>query len=190
MTDNKLTDEQKTHVVQRLARYESSASIARWLRQECGVAISRQGVEYYDPDSYAGRHCAGRWKELFLATRKAITDDIAEIGAANQMVRVRWLDAMARAAMDKGSFKLAADLLAQVAREMREAGNTHEHKAPQEHDYTNLTDAELDRRLADVAAEAAAMLGFALAPLAAADAGKSVGDEGEAREPQQAQDAV
>jgi len=185
MTDNKLTDEQKTHVVQRLAGYESSASIAKWLRQECGVAISRQGVEYYDPTSYAGRHCAERWKELFHATRKAIADGYAEIGAANQMVRVCWLDAMARAAMDKGSFKLAADLLAQVAREMRETGKIHEYKAPPEPDFTGITEAQLERRIT----EAAAVLGFALVPLAAADAGKSVGHEGGAHEPQQAQGA-
>ena len=41
-----------------------------------------------------------------------------EVGAANKMVRVRWLDAMVHDAMNRGEIKVAAKLLAQAAKEM------------------------------------------------------------------------
>src|SRR5436190_4004470 len=120
MTANryKLTEEQKIKVVQRLAGFDPPFLVRKWLREECGVNITLQALEYYDPTSYAGRHLLKRWKSLFLATRKAILEDRAVIGAANKMVRVRWLDGLVHDAMNKGDAKLAADLLAQVAREM------------------------------------------------------------------------
>jgi hypothetical protein len=163
-TDNKLTEEQKTQVVQRLAGYESTAAIAKWLREECGVSISRQGVEYYDPTSSAGGHCAERWRTLFLATRDAITAGRAEVGATHRMVRVRWLDAMAHAEMDKGSFARAAKLLAQIAREMDAWDKRHQ---PDKLRARDMTDAERARRLT----AAAALLGLALVPVRATEQG-------------------
>jgi hypothetical protein len=157
-TSNKLTDKQKTQVVQRLAGYESTAVIARWLREECGVSISRQGVEYYDPTSSAGQHCAERWKKLFFATRDAIVAGRAEIGAAHRMVRVRWLDAMVHAEMDKGSFARAANLLAQVAKEMDEWDRRRRPDVLRDGD---ISDAELAQRI-EAAAKA---LGLALVPV-------------------------
>ena len=155
-TSNKLTDEQKAQVVQRLAGYESTAAIAKWLREEAGISISRQGVEYYDPTSSAGRHCAVRWATLFFATRDAIAAGRAEVGATHRMVRVRWLDAMAHAAMHKGSFARAAKLLAQIAREMDEWDKRHR---PLRHG--DISDAELARRIT----AAAAALGLVLVPV-------------------------
>jgi hypothetical protein len=118
---HKLTDEQKIKVVQRLAGFDPPFLIRKWLREECGVSITPRALEYYDPNCYAGRHLLERWKSLFLATRKAIKEGSAEIGAANKMVRVRWLDGMVHDAMNKGDARFAAELLAQVAREMGES---------------------------------------------------------------------
>jgi len=73
-SSRKLSDEHKTFVVQRLAGFDSVASIVKWLREEYQVSISRQSVRYYDPTTYAGRECPERWKTLFDATRKAIHD--------------------------------------------------------------------------------------------------------------------
>src|SRR5947207_2103256 len=63
-SSRKLTDEHKTFVVQRLAGFDSVASIVTWLREEYQVSISRQSVRYYDPTTYAGRECPERWKTL------------------------------------------------------------------------------------------------------------------------------
>ena len=115
---HKLTDEQKIKVVQRLAAYDPPAVILKWLREEYALTVDRTAVTYYDPNSYAGRRCPERWKTLFFAMRKATVANWAEIGAANKMVRVRWLDGLVHDAMDRGDAKLAAQILAQVAREM------------------------------------------------------------------------
>ena len=160
-TQKKLSEEQKIQVVQRLAGFHSKVAIIGWLREEHGITISRKGVAYYDPTTYAGRRLVERWKTLFFETRKAIREGRVEIGAANKMVRVRWLDAMARDAMDEREFKVAAQLLAQTAKEV---GDTVPDR--QKHEHSDISDAEFDRRLG----EAAAALG-----LVRADAGKPPG---------------
>src|SRR5712671_6838685 len=120
MTDprRKLNREHKVQLVQRLAGFDTHRAIIKWLQEEYGITLSRKGVAYYDPTTYAGRRLVERWKTLFFETRKAIREGRVEIGAANKMVRVRWLDAMARDAMDEGEFKVAAQLLAQTAKEV------------------------------------------------------------------------
>ena len=168
---HKLTDEQKIKVVQRLAAYDSPAVILKWLREEYALTVDRTAVTYYDPNSYAGRRCPERWKTLFFAMRKATVANWAEIGAANKMVRVRWLDRLVHDAMDRGDAKLAAQILAQVAREMdpRYATKKQEYRQPPARD---ISDAELDRRIA----AAAAALGLELGPIA--DAGRAASRDG------------
>jgi hypothetical protein len=155
----KLNREQKMQLVQRLAGFDSPRNIIRWLREEHDVIISRKGVAYYDPTTYAGRGLVEHWKTLFFATRNAILEERAEIGAANKMVRVRWLDAMVHDAMDRDDPRLAAHLLAQVAKEMGESRTNRQkqHSGVQE----DISEAELDRRIA----AAAAALGLMLVPI-------------------------
>jgi len=173
-SSRKLTDEQKTFVVQRLAGFDSVASTVKWLHEEYQVSISRHSVRYYDPTTYAGRECPERWKTLFDATRKAIHDGRAEIGIANKMVRLRWLDAMAHDAMDKGKFKSATLILAQAAREMGEGYRKQKHEQGEVRTGGDLSDAEFHARLAAAVAEGAAILGLSLSPNPD-DAGKPAG---------------
>ena len=119
MGKSKLSDEQKDYVVRRLAGHDSPSAIVKALAEDFGVSVTRNAVIRYDPTSYIGaRECAKRWRKLFLEARAAFNAGKTDIGAANKMVRVRWLDGMARAAMDKEHFMLAAALLKQVAEEM------------------------------------------------------------------------
>ena len=187
-SSRKLTDEHKTFVVQRLAGFDSVASIVTWLREEYQVSISRQSVRYYDPTTYAGRECPERWKTLFDATRKAIHDGRAEIGIANKMVRLRWLDAMAHDAMDKGKFKAATQILAQAAREMGE-GRKQKHEQGEIRPSGDLGDAEFRARLAAAVAKGAAILGLSLSP-GPDDAGKPAGGHRQSQETEQARDPV
>src|SRR6266446_9107295 len=48
----KLSEEQRTQVVQRLAGFHSLVAIIQWLREEYGLTISGKGVSHYDPTSY------------------------------------------------------------------------------------------------------------------------------------------
>src|SRR5947207_15132102 len=98
----KLTDEQKIKVVQRLAGFDPPCLIHKWLREECDVNITCRALEYYNPTWHAGRHLLERWKRLFFATRKAIIENMAEVGAANKMVRVHRLDVLVHDARNKG----------------------------------------------------------------------------------------
>jgi len=187
-SSRKLSDEHKTFVVQRLAGFDSVASTVKWLREEYQVSISRQSVRYYDPTTYAGRECPERWKTLFDATRKAIHDGRAEIGIANKMVRLRWLDAMAHDAMDQGKFKSATLILAQAAREMGEGYRKQKHEQGEVRNG-DLSDAEFRARLAAAVAEGAAILGLSLSP-SPDDAGKPAGGHRQPQEPEQARDPV
>jgi hypothetical protein len=124
---------------------------------------------------------------LFYETRKAVQEGRAEIGAANKMVRVRMLDEMAREAMDEREFRVAREMLTEVAKEMGQRRQPtkgwQEDGGPQ---LSDLSEAELDQRIKDTAAR----LGYAFVPLPTektADAGRSAGDDG-AEGPEQARE--
>jgi hypothetical protein len=181
MCESKLSNEQKTYVVQRLAGFDSGGAVAKWLREEYEVTISRQAIKYYDPTSYRGRRCAEPWKSLFYETRAAIIAGKAEIGAANKMVRVRWLDIMARAEMDKENSVRAAALLRQVAEEM---GDRFTNRQKLEHtgkdggtiDIAAVTDRDRVRALAALINKVKAA-GAPASDAAQCDAAESVDDD-------------
>jgi len=90
------------------------------------------------------------------------------------MVRVRWLDQMARSEMAVDNSAEARALLKQVAEEMSE-GARHKHDHHGVFLHGGLSDAELDARIAALAAE----LGLAVVPLGtqAAAGGEDAADE-------------
>lgn len=183
-TSPKLTDDAKTYVVLRLAAYDSPSSVLKGLKEEFGVVIARQSIEYYDPTSVAGRDLADQWKTLFLETRAKIVEGKADVGAANKMVRVRWRADMARRAMDTGNFVLANEILDAIAKEM---GESFTNKQKHEHSGTvrvEGTDAELDDRIAELEAK------LGVPPAAPSGTGAAQGREGTPALPQQAQDAL
>ena len=80
MPRTKLTDEQKTYVVKRLAAYDKPRAIARDLAREFGVTVTHHAIAAYDPGRGAGRHLAQRWRELFARERAAYLASTAAIG--------------------------------------------------------------------------------------------------------------
>ena len=68
--NHKLTDELKTYVVYLLAYFETPSDIARRLKRERGIDISRQAIACYDPTRYEGRGCPKEWADLFCEFRK------------------------------------------------------------------------------------------------------------------------
>jgi len=89
--------------------------------------------------------------------------------------------AMARDAMDSGKLGSATRILAQAAKEVGENDKRrkHDQNEPWTSEFSDLTMAELDQRIAATAAK----LGLGLVPLPGADIGKPAGREGEAVEP-------
>ena len=66
----KLTDEHKAYVARRLAAYDGPSEIARDMRRQFGIEISRQAITQYDP-TRAPEHCGKKRADLFFRLRKA-----------------------------------------------------------------------------------------------------------------------
>jgi|ERR1043166_3246459 hypothetical protein len=160
---SKLTEAQKVDVVLRLAGYDSPPAIARSLKEEFDITIAVSSIAFYDPTSSHGGRCPERWATLFHETRAKILAGLSDVGATNKMVRVRWLDQMARREMAEDNSAEARALLKQVAEEMSEGPrNLHDHHGVSVHD---LNDAELDARLTAASDRlAAAMAARGLGP--------------------------
>ncbi len=126
---SKLTGQQKAYVVKRLAAYDKPTAIALGLQEIFGVTISPQGIEHYDPERPAGHDLAPQWRDVFRAARKAYIEQTADIGHMEKLVRLRLRERMAISAWEKDNYKLANEILNDIAREAGDAfagRNRHE----------------------------------------------------------------
>lgn len=113
-----LPDEVKTFVVQALACFDTPSEVAKAVKDEFGLVVSRQAVQVYDPTKQAGADLSAEFKALFEATRAAFLKDTAEIAVSHRSVRLRRLQRLAERAEGMGNIALAAELLEQVAKEV------------------------------------------------------------------------
>lgn len=75
-----LSKDQQTFIVRELARWRTPAQVAASVKERFDVAITRQAVEYYDPDKCASRgKLAQEWVDLFRAERARFTKDLDRI---------------------------------------------------------------------------------------------------------------
>jgi len=121
MAQQVLTNEAKRFAVQQLAMFETPSEVARAVKDEFGLEITRQAVEAYDPHKRAGSALSQEFRELFEKTREAFLTDTAGIGVSHKVVRLRTLARLIETAEKRGNAVLAANLLVQVAREMGDA---------------------------------------------------------------------
>ncbi len=149
---SKLTRALKAEVVRRLAAYDTPAWVAKSLKQDLGIEITRQSIAFYDPTRNA--RCPRCWSKLFWTTRAAFLQGKADVGAAHPVVRLRRIDQMACDQMDEGNTAEARALLKQAADEMtRMAG--HKEGASDDRqlsDLSKLSEPELRAHGAAVAA--------------------------------------
>jgi len=116
-----LSDEVKTFIVQQLACFETPSEVAKAVKDEFGIEVSRQAVEAYDPAKRAGRSLSEEFRSLFAATRETFLTDTAAIGVSHKVVRLRTLARLADRAEKQGNMVLVASLLEQVAKECGDA---------------------------------------------------------------------
>lgn len=121
MSANGLPDDVKRFVVQQLAMFETPSEVARSVKDEFGIEVSRQAVEAYDPGKRAGASLSQEFRDLFEATRTTFLTDTAAIGVSHKVVRLRTLARLIEKAEGRGNHVLAANLLVQVAKEMGDA---------------------------------------------------------------------
>lgn len=113
-----LSDDVKTMIVQALACFDTPSEVAKAVKDEFGLVVSRQAVERYDPTKRAGVDLSVGLKALFEATRAAFLKDTAGIAVSHRSVRLRRLQRLADRAETMGNLVLAASLLEQVAKEV------------------------------------------------------------------------
>lgn len=157
---NKLTEEQKAFVVQRLACWDTPQEAVNALREEHRVEIAPQSAEAYDPTKRAGRNLSTKWRELFEQTRKNFINDIeTHVPEANKAVRVRHLAHAARTFKTKGNYVAMKEMLEAVAKEL---GNVHSNRReltgkdgkPVQLEYTDMTDDQVNTRILQLLGEA------------------------------------
>lgn len=153
---SKLTESEKTFVVQLLACFDTPSEVAAALRDEFGKELRPQSVEAYDPTKRAGRKLSAGWCTLFERTRQTYLEEIeTHVPEANKAVRVRHLTDAARAFKARGNYRGMADMLERIAKEM---GNVHSNRReisgrdgrPIGTDYDQMTTAQLNARLAEL----------------------------------------
>jgi hypothetical protein len=110
-----LNDDIKEFIVKRIACYETPSRIAAAVRNNFGIDIDRRQIFAYNPAG--SRPPAQRWIDLHAATRAQFLRDVAEIGVAQQVIRLRMLDRFAQMAEDSNRPDQAAKFLEQAARE-------------------------------------------------------------------------
>ncbi len=147
----RLDDRIKTRIVQALACYDAPAQVAAAVKDEFGVAVTRQQVQCYDPDKAAGHALAKRWRDLFSVTREAFLRDAASVPIANRSYRLRALQRLYEQVSNRGNAVLAAAALEQAAKEVGGVfTNRREHSGPvggpiRTDSVHRLSDAELER---------------------------------------------
>lgn len=114
----KLNDALKTIVVQRLAMYDTPQTVADAVKEEYGIEITRQSVQFYDPT--VGPKPAEKWCAIFAATRKKFLEDTSDVPIAQRAVRLRRLDLVCVRAQKQGNHLMVLASTEQAAKEVGE----------------------------------------------------------------------
>lgn len=113
----KLTDELKTDIVVRIAQYEGYSEIARTLKLEYAVSVTRFQVRSYDPTKPT--YAAGdKWREIFWAARNSYLNAVDKVPIAHQAYRLNELQRNFNRAKASGNIVLANKTLEQAAKEV------------------------------------------------------------------------
>lgn len=125
-----LKNEVKSFIVQALACYDSLESVSASVKEQFGLALSRQQIQSYDPTKAAGKELSQKWVDLFNVTRERFQVEISDIPIANKAYRLRALDRMATKAETMRNYNLTAQLIEQAA---KECGDSYTNKQKHEH---------------------------------------------------------
>lgn len=113
-----LTEAQKEAIVVQLARYRRPAEVAEFMREEHELELTVQQIRTYDPTNLRFEADRDKWEPIFLAAREAYITDVKQVAVANQAFRLNELHDLYSKAKKAKNWKLAADLLEQIAREV------------------------------------------------------------------------
>lgn len=118
----KLTEDQKAFIVAQFACYLTPTQVVNALREEFGIEVDRRQAHTFNLDGWKGRRPTmnnpmKKWRPLFEATRTRFLEQAAEIPIAQSAYRLKQLNMMFEAAIEKKNIAMAAQLLEQAAKE-------------------------------------------------------------------------
>lgn len=125
--DNELGFALKRYIVQRLACFDRPSEVAKAVKEDFQLEVSRQRVHYYDPTTSLGKALAPELKKLFEETRKAFLTDIDSIPIANKAVQLRALDRALALAEQRGQIPMIITLVETAAKVAGTITSKHEH---------------------------------------------------------------
>lgn len=148
----KLEDHHKQFIVEQLAEFRTTAEVSRLLKEEWGVEVDRFQVRTYDPSkaAYAG---SDKWREIFMARRKAYLDQTNDLPILSDAFRLRQLQDLYFKARDSGNMAFAAKIL-QQAEEASEKINARQAKEDDRHSFSHMTPDERRQAVAEMLREA------------------------------------
>lgn len=113
----KLTEPMQLAIVKALACYDTPTEIVEQVKNDFGVAITRQQVAKYDPTKAAGEKVSPKLRAVFDAARAAFLTDMQDIPISHLSYRLRQLqNAFERAQLQK-NIPMVMQLLEQAAKE-------------------------------------------------------------------------
>lgn len=148
----KLDEETKRLIVTELACFRTPTEVAEVVKETLGIEVDRRQVHEYNPLVAHKAPVAKKWATLFEETRKRFLDSVSDIPIANKAYRLRELQDMVTKAKRAGNLVLAAELMAQAAKDLggsftnqrqvtgKDGGPIQTHSQVE-----NLTDEQLDK---------------------------------------------
>jgi hypothetical protein len=112
-----LTEELKTELVVRLARFERAADCMRWLKADHDIDMQIPHIVAYDASKPSFR-CAEKWRVIFDAARDAYLYEVSKVPIAQQGFRLNTLNDMLRDALQAKNRGQALNILEQAAKEV------------------------------------------------------------------------
>lgn len=112
-----LTESLKVEIVQRLARFQPPAEIARQLREDYALEVGIPQIVGYDP-TRPSFEAGQRFVEIFNITREAFIKNVDAVPIANQGYRLQVLQSLLENHLKHKKLPEAARVVEQAAKEM------------------------------------------------------------------------
>lgn len=117
---NVLPDHIKKFIVESLACYDTPGQVAKAVKEEFDLDVTRQQCAAYDPTKVAGQDLSQPWQDLFYSTRKSLLEDEATIGIAHRPVRLRKLERLLERAEADDNLSMCKTVLELIRKEVND----------------------------------------------------------------------
>lgn len=107
----------KRFIVEALACHDGPTLVAKAVKEQFGLEVTKQRVAFYDPTTKAGAALDPALKTIFEERRKRFLTEIDDIPIANQAVRLRALQAQLELYQGRPAAGIVQSLVEAAAKE-------------------------------------------------------------------------